>query len=91
MKDNIKLIKEIGDLRTKVSNANTEYKHYKNNIKSRESTNEDGDGSTAESQKDPHQTHHQSANPEAEAETLNSLRREADMKRRYIAQMQQTL
>lgn len=91
MKDNIKLIKEIGDLRTKVSNANTEYKHYKNNIKSRESTNEDGDGSTAESQKDHHQTYQQSANPEAEAETLNSLRREADMKRRYIAQMQQTL
>ena len=91
MKDNIKLIKEIGDLRTKVSNANTEYKHHKNNLKSKESANEDGDGSTAESQKDHQQTYQHSTNPEVEAETLNSLRREADMKRRYIAQMQQTL
>lgn len=49
MKDNIKLIKEIGDLRQKVSLATTEYKHHKNNLKSKE-VHDEGDGSTAESQ-----------------------------------------
>lgn len=84
MKDNIKLIKEIGDLRLKVSQATTEYKHHKNILKSKEvHSQQDGEGSTAESQKDINFN-----NAEVEQETLNSLRREADMKRRYIAQMQ---
>lgn len=96
MKDNIKLIDEIGELRRLVQIAHVEYKKTKNIQKKNAEAQKESDGSTVDSFRAS--GHGDETMPsggltadQREQETLNSLRREADMKHRYIAQMEQTL